>query len=154
VVAQATRRLIGLLALAVGLGAAAIPVRAEEKVQHTEEVPYSDPAIGTAGIGICFQGDSCVMVEPEEQDRYATVDIVDSLGLPVYASIIQDTSGDGSWLATDDYTVHICGRTTGPIEIKPGKTVTVWVWEGPGLDPPCAGVATSGVVKITLSNLP
>lgn len=144
------------LVLAAGaLAAAVLPAHAEDKVTRTEEVRYSDPAIGTAGIGLCFQGDSCVFVEPEAGEKYVSVEIADDVGpLPVYASIIQDTSGDGSWLVTDDRTTHICGATVAPIEIVEGKTVTVWIWEGPGASPPCAGVATSGTVTLTFSNLP
>lgn len=145
------RRLIGLLA--IGLAAVALPARAEDKVTRTEAVTYADPAIGTAGIGICLQGDSCVFVEPEEGERYVSIEITDNLGLPVYASFIQDTTGDGSWLSTDDYTVHFCGKTPTPLAIV-AKTVSVWVWATPGVLPACAGTASSGTVKVTFSNLP
>lgn len=149
------KKRFGLLAAVMLAGVIALPAaHAEEKVVRTEEVQYYDPAVGTAGVGVCFQGDSCVFVDPLPGELYASIEIVDQLGLPVYASVMQDTSGDGSWLVTDDFTVHICGATTQPIRIVAGKTVSVWVWEGPGVDPPCAGAASSGTVKVTLSNLP
>lgn len=125
--------------------------RKKKPRQRTVEVPYSQPAVGTAGIGVCFQGSSCVFVEPLPGERSVSVEISDELGLPVYASVIQDTSGDGNYLATDDATTHICGETAEPIEIEP-QTVTVWVWPGPGAPPPCPGVASSGTVKLTFSN--
>lgn len=79
------------------------------------------------------------------------VGIHDSLGLPfVYASVIQDTNGDGNYLAVDDYAVHFCGETQDPIKLQRGKPVSVWVWQGGGLSsgplPVCPGVATSGLI--------
>ncbi len=126
------------LSLLVGLpnisGAEAAKRKKKPPRQRTVETPYSEPAVGTAGIGVCFPGSSCVFVEPAKGEQYVSVEIEDELGLPVYASVIQDTSGDGNYLATDDRTVHICGATDEPLEIEP-TTVTVWVWRGPGLVP-------------------
>lgn len=154
------RRVVALVlgsALLVGvLGTSEADAQKRKKKprrERTIEMPYSEPALGTAGIGVCFQGSSCVFMEPARGERFVSVEITDDLGLPVYASIIQDTSGDGNYLATDDDTTHICGSTTEPLEIEP-STVTVWVWQGPGAVPPCPGLASSGVVKATFSNRP
>jgi hypothetical protein len=121
-----------------------------KKKTRTIEMPYTEPAVGAAGLGVCFQGTSCVFTEPLPGERSVSIEIVDELGLPVHASVIQDTSGDGNYLATDDETVHICGSTEKPLKIKP-QTVTVWVWRGPGVPPPCPGIASSGKVKLTFS---
>ncbi len=146
----------GLALLVAVLGTSDAEAKKKKKKprrERTVEMPYTEPALGTAGVGVCFQGSSCVFVEPAQGERFATVEITDDLGLPVYASVIQDTSGDGNYLATDDETVHICGSTTEPIEIEP-STLTVWVWQGPGVVPPCPGFASSGTVKVTFSNKP
>ena len=146
------RTSIVLLTIILALGVVATPGGAAKKPrQRTVETPYSEPALGTAGIGLCFPGASCVFVEPMTGERYVSVEVVDDLGLPVYASVMQDTNGDGSWLATDDYTVHICGKSAAPIEIDPSLTVAVWVWQGPGVSPACPGLASSGVVKTAFS---
>ena len=143
--------LVGLILVA---GALAAPgAEAKKRKKRTVETTYTEPALGTAGVGVCFQGASCVFVEPMPGERRVSVKVVDELGLPVYASIIQDTSGDGNYLATDDRTVHICGSTTKPLKIEP-STVTVWVWQGPGAVPPCPGFASSGTVKTTFSAAP
>lgn len=144
---------VALLVGALGIPGAEAKRKKKKPRPRTVETPYTEPAHGTAGVGLCFQGSSCVFVEPIKGERYVTVEITDDAGLPVYASVIQDTNGDGSYLATDDATVHICGSTAEPIEIEP-KTVTVWVWRGPGASPPCPGVASSGVVKTTFSKRP
>jgi hypothetical protein len=121
--------------------------------ERTVEMPYTDPAVGTAGFGVCLQGTSCVFIDPLATEHYVSIEITDDLGLPVYASIIQDTSGDGSYFALDDQTTHICGKTDKPIEIEP-QTVTVWVWRTPGASPACPGTASSGTVKATFSSAP
>jgi len=77
--------------------------------------------------------------------------IEDDLGQPVPASVIQDTNGDGSFLVTDDLTVGICGATDEPVEIEPGKAVSVWVWRA-GVNPPCPGTASSGTATATFSS--
>jgi len=119
------------------------------------ELSYAAPAYGTAGFGLCFQGESCLFYgAPAERERYFSVEIADDLGREVYASVIQDTSGDGSYLRHDDLTVDICGKTEEPIEIEPDAPVSVWVWQGAGVQPPCAGTASSGTVAGTFSANP
>jgi hypothetical protein len=148
------RPLAVLVGLILAAGALAAPgAEAKKPKKRTVETTYTEPALGTAGVGVCFQGSSCVFVEPLPGEKRVSVKVVDELGLPVYASIIQDTSGDGNYLATDDRTVHICGSTTKPLKIEP-STVTVWVWQGPGAVPPCPGFASSGIVKTTFSGAP
>lgn len=149
------RQIVGMLLLMLLVGslvpATADAAKRKKSARRVAKLPYTEPAYGTAGFGLCFQGSSCVMFPVLTGEKYVSIEIKDDLGTPVYASIIQDTSGDGSWLAHDDYTVHICGETPEPIEIEPGLDVTVWVWQGPGLMPPCPGVASAGTVKATFT---
>lgn len=147
------RRTIGIaLAVAVVAGVVTAPAvnankrrRAPRKVEST----YTEPAFGAAGLGLCFQGTSCVFVDPLPGEKFVRVQIEDALGLPVPASVIQDTNGDGSYLATDDDTTHICGETEEPLRIEP-STVTVWIWRI-GIPNPCPGTGTSGTVTTTFS---
>lgn len=148
------------LTAALILGVTGLPADAgkgkkkkKKKIKRVMELSYTEPAYGTAGLGLCFQGSSCLFYgPPAPKEKFFSVEIEDSLGQDVYASVIQDTNEDGSYLATDDLTVHICGATEEPIEIEPKKEVTVWVWQGPGLDPPCPGLASSGTATATFSN--
>lgn len=148
------KALIGAIVGALLLGALAAPVHAGKKSKPRKvEMPYSEPAYGTAGVGVCFQGASCAFFGPPAAgEKFVSVSIEDDLGTDVYASVIQDTNGDGNFLATDDLTVNFCGATTEPVEIEPGKDVSVWVWQGPGANPPCASAASSGTVTATFSS--
>lgn len=152
------RNLIAVVLVGVMLVAAGAPGSAARKKgpkARTMKLGYTNHAYGTAGVGVCFQGESCLFFGPPQgKERYFAVDIEDDLGGDVYASVIQDTNGDGSYLATDDLTVGICGATTEAIEIEPDKPVSVWVWQGPGADPACAGTASAGTATATFSKTP
>lgn len=150
------KALTGAIAGALLLGALAAPVQAGKKPkQRKAEMPYSEPAHGTAGIGVCFQGASCAFFGPPmAKEKFVSVSIEDGLGTDVYASVIQDTNEDGNFLATDDLTVNFCGAMSEPVELEPGKAVSVWVWQGPGANPPCVGAASSGTVTATFSSTP
>lgn len=148
--------IVMLLAL-VAPGLLASPVTAGKKKRPPKprkiELSYAAPAYGTAGAGVCFQGESCLFFGPPvKKERFFSVEIVDDLGTAVYASVIQDTNEDGNYLATDDLTVPICGETEEPIEIERAKPVSVWVWQGPGADAACPGGASSGTATATFSS--
>ena len=148
------KTLIGVIVGALLVGALTAPVNAGKKPRKVE-MPYSEPAVGTTGVGVCFQGASCAFFGPPAAgEKFVSVSVEDDLGTDVYGSVIQDTNGDGNFLATDDLTVHFCGATTEAIPIEPGKAVSVWVWQGPGANPPCAGGASSGTVTGTFSSTP
>ena len=148
--------MIGVTVGALLFGAAAAPVHAGKRAKPRKiELPYTEPAYGTAGVGVCFQGTSCAFFgAPKSTERFVSVSIEDDLGTDVYASVIQDTNEDGNFLAADDLTVNMCGETAEPIELEPGKAVSVWVWQGPGANPPCAGGASSGTVTATFTATP
>jgi hypothetical protein len=142
--------LVGVLVV----GALVVPASAGKKAKSRKaELKYSEPAHGTAGVGVCLQGASCAFFGPPlGKEKTISVTVEDDLGTPVYASVMQDTNEDGNFLAADDLTVHFCGETAEPVEIEPGKDVSVWVWQGPGANPPCPGAASSGTITATFSS--
>ena len=150
------RALAAAITACLACGIVALPAGAAKKQKpRVVEFPYSEAAVGAAGAGVCFQGSSCLFYGPPVgKERFFAVEIVDSLGVPVPGSIIQDTNEDGNFLVADDLTVGICGATDEPVEIEPGKAVSVWVWRVPGVSPPCPGSATSGVATGTFSTTP
>ncbi len=150
------RRTALIVALVLVVGALGGPAagRARKAKPRKLQLTYSEPAFGTAGFGLCFQGSSCLFFDLLPKEKFVSVALEDDSGLPVYASVIQDTNEDGSYLRHDDLTVDICGESEGPIEVEPGKPTSVWVWQGPGVAPPCAGVASSGTATIGLSTRP
>jgi hypothetical protein len=141
------------LVVALCVGAVALPAEARKPrpQKRVIELPYAEAAIGAAGAGVCLQGSSCLFFgAPAPGERHFAVEIEDDLGQPAPASVIQDTNGDGNYLVTDDLTVGICGATEEPVELEPGKPVSVWVWRA-GATPPCPGTATSGTATATFS---
>ena len=146
-----------MVAMAIGAvlaASVAAPAHAGKKPKpRSLEISYTEPAYGTSGVGLCFEGTSCAFFgDPLLKEKYVSVSIEDGLGTDVFASVIQDTNEDGSYLASDDLTVHFCGSTAEPIEIEPDKGVSVWVWQGPGPNPPCAGGASSGTITATFAH--
>lgn len=145
---------LGLVATLV-VGSAGVPAGAAKRPKpkkRSMELSYTEPALGAAGAGVCLQGSSCLFYGPPAAgEKLFQVVIEDDLGHPVPASVIQDTNGDGNFLVTDDLTVGICGATEDPVEIEPGKAVSVWVWRA-GANPPCPGTATSGTATATFSS--
>ncbi|HJR45019.1 MAG TPA: hypothetical protein VJ927_05390, partial [Actinomycetota bacterium] len=147
------RNVIGLgLVVIMVAGIASTGAAKKAPKPRVMKLPYTAPAYGTHGAGVCFQGESCLFFgEPQGKERFFGVEIEDDLGREVYASVIQDTNEDGNFLVADDLTVGICGKTTESVELEPGKAVSVWVWQGPGIDPPCAGTASAGEATATFS---
>ena len=147
------RSIAGIMIAVLLVIGAGTPVAAGKKAKPRKmEISYTEPAYGTTGIGLCFQGSSCAFFgDPIGKEKFVSVTVRDDLGTDVYASVIQDTNEDGAYLATDDLTVHFCGETEEPIELEPNKAVSVWVWQGPGANPPCPGAASAGTVTATFS---
>ena len=148
------RRTTALIAAVLVAATIAAPAHAGKKPKsRSMEIAYTEAAHGTHGVGVCFQGASCAFFgDPLLKERFVSVSVEDDLGTDVFASVIQDTNEDGNYLAADDLTVHFCGETAEPVEIEPDKSVAVWVWQGPGANPPCPGAASSGTITATFTS--
>jgi hypothetical protein len=126
--------------------------QATTKKVHRATGTYASPAVGVSGNGggSCSQtnGFGCVEFATRPTDRTVSLRVTDQSGAPVYATWGQDYNNDG----LEDKTAGFCGKTTSPIPIRGGVRLTVFVWEGPGADVPCAGVATQGTVVARFSS--
>jgi hypothetical protein len=141
----ATAIAVGGLLLSVAWGPAADAKTKARTVKGT----YATPAVGVAGNGGggCSQnaGQGCVQLTTRKSDHYVSISITDASGRPVFASVSQDkATGNGPHMTVP--VGDICGKTTQPLSIQGGYPVDVFLWEGPGANPPCAGVATQGTV--------
>ena len=147
------KTIVALAVTSMVLGALSMPAQAGKKTSPRKlKIEYTEPAHGTHGVGVCLQGSSCAFFgDPMLKERFVSVAVEDDLGTDVYASVMQDTNEDGNFLASDDLTVGFCGSTAEPVEIEPNKAVSVWVWQGPGANPPCAGGASSGTITATFN---
>jgi hypothetical protein len=147
---------VALLACLVLTALFASPALAKKKkgkkrAERVEVIEYSHPtALGLAGAGGCAEAFDCVSLPVGSQEAYISVEITDTLGQDVYAEIWQDLDGDDMI----DQSTGVCGSTSGFVLITPGVPVNIPIFEGPGIDPPCTGVASAGTVTVTFSNLP
>ncbi|MGH2818346.1 MAG: hypothetical protein ACRDJS_07810 [Actinomycetota bacterium] len=147
-----------LVALVISLIAGPLLAPAEARrrrriVQRAHAV-YQTPALGHSdalvGCLLIADGLGCVNFIPRAGMKFLKLQIKDQSGTSTYAAVSQDLDGDG--IGDVDHP-NVCGKTAKPIKIRPGYAVTVFINGGPGSDPPCPGIGTSGTVHATFSNL-
>lgn len=138
---------------------------------RTVSKSYATPAIGLVqfmgqdagdtGETLCAEADAgCTKFKARPRERFVRVRVRDRSGMPVYTSVWPYPDGDGPRTPPKGYL--FCGRWHGGMmEIPPGATVTVGVWEPiqvylylnppfPSLELACDGaLATSGVIDVT-----
>lgn len=124
------------------------------RVMREVEVTYDGPAVGVgaAGVGACFVAlNSCGNVAIGPDDRFMEVEVTDASGTAVQLDLGQDT--DEATVGTEVDLGTICGASNEPIAIQaPGVPITTFPWAFGS--PDCPGVATTGTIKFTFSNLP
>ncbi|MGH2808009.1 MAG: hypothetical protein ACRDKT_12130 [Actinomycetota bacterium] len=134
-----------LLATSLALGVFAAPsAQAKKKKKRVATAAYENPAIGSSDVGGGCLG--CPSFGTGSNENFVSIEITDSTGLPVPASISWDTDGDG----ISDTGFEICGKTEEPQPIEAGVTLNVFVWAVPSTVCP-AGTATNGTVKATFT---
>lgn len=143
---------LGLVAGSLSAPAIAKKKKKPVKVERVAEATYDNPAVGIGGVVSSGSAGGSMEFPLLPGEKYLSLDVTDGSGTAVYASLSQDTDpATPSW----EIFAGICGKTDAPIEVAPDLPVRVTITAGPGRDvPTCAGVATSGTVKATLSNLP
>ena len=129
-------------------------VKAPVKVTVEQSGTYQTPSFIVAGA--CSQSDAqgCVTFgAPEASLSYITVNITDQTGLPVSASIQQETGVNEAGVPQDSLIAAFCGKTDSPVAIDTSLEVHIWV--DPNPSPDCApAAATTGTVDVTFSNMP
>ena len=153
------------VALSLGLlaGAMIAPADAAKKkkkkpakVERVVEVAYDKPGIGVAiggdngGYGLAFPSAAAVPAMPEE--KYVSVEITDQSGQKVALSLSAgDIDGDGF----ADTFASFCGATEEPIELpEPGMAIADMYAHNGTCEDNSPSIMTSGVVKLTFSNMP
>jgi hypothetical protein len=82
--------------------------------------------------------------EVNKKERWASITIEDATSRPVGAVVTQDVDGDG----TNESEWSVCGRSSSPLPVTPGKPLTISLVPGTCADEP--GSATSGTVHVDL----
>jgi hypothetical protein len=151
------RTIVAALVISLIAGPLLVPAEARKRRRIVQRVKaeYQTPALGHSdaviGCLVITDGLGCVDLIPRAGMKYLKLRIKDQSGTSTYAALSQDLDGDG---LGDVDLPNVCGRNAKPIKIRPGYSVTVFINGGPGSDPPCPGVGTSGTVQATFSNLP
>jgi hypothetical protein len=151
-----SRTVVAALVISLIAGPLLAPAEARKRKRITQraKATYETPALGHSdaliGCLVISDGLGCANFTPRARMKYLSLQIKDESGTSTYAAVSQDLDGDG--VGDVDYP-NFCGKTAKPIKIRPGYVVTVFINGGPGADPPCPGVGTSGTVKATFSNL-
>lgn len=137
----------GLLVASVA-SANAAKKKAPKKTTRVAEASYVAPAyFYWAPTGDNVGG---VKFPTGAGESYVSIEISDSAGMDVSASVGQDPEGDNTVSTTP-----FCTSTEEPVPIEPGLEVTVFVYVGPCTSPsPAPAFATQGTVTATFSNLP
>jgi hypothetical protein len=152
------------LVLILGLIAAmalAAPAQAKKKkkkpakVERVVEYDYQAPSPGISGVvGACLtvvgvDGTACQDIPTGIDEVFVKVEVTDATGQPTNFDLAQDSDPNNPGL---EIFASGCGSTSDAVPIQAGLAVRVSVTAVGGSD--CPGVATTGHVKATLSNLP
>ena len=147
--------IVGLIAASMAGPAVAKKKKKPKRIERQIELAYQAPSPGVPGaVGACLsgfaEGTACIDTPTGADDKYISVDVADASGQASYGILAQDTDADNPGL---EIFATFCGATTEPIKIaQPGLTLRVSLYAGPS--PDCPGVATTGTINGTLSNLP
>jgi len=143
---------VALTAAAFGAPVADAKKRKKKKKVRTATAVYDSPSLGSGdATGVCFGANGCAMFAIGPTERFISLKIEDTTGLPAYATVGQDLDPSDQFT---DVIGRFCGETEEPMAIEPGIEVVVWIWALPGAQPPCPGAATTGQVTAKISNLP
>lgn len=154
------RFLILMLALGLVVGSIATAEAGKKKkkpkrVERVVELSYDAPSPGISGVvGACMsvlgvEGTACIDTPLSAEDLFVQVEVTDATGQPTNFDLAQDTDTANPGL---EIFASGCGATEAPMTITPGVALRVSVTAIGG--PDCPGAATTGDIKITLSNLP
>lgn len=136
---------LGLVAGSIATAEAGKKKKKKAPYVRVVEGTYANPAPGIGGVGTLSGAGGTLDVPTAANEYYMSVEVTDDSGQDTYFSIGADATFAGGG----------CTKTESPFPITPGTAYSIIVTIGPGLDDPtCAGVATSGTIKVTLTEVP
>lgn len=142
-----------ILMMVMGLVFGSIAVADAKKKKKKASAPYvrvlegtyDNPAPGIGGVVTLNGAGGTMEVPTASNESYMSVEIIDDSGQNAYFGIAADGTIIGGG----------CGKTEAPFAITPGVAHNITVTMGPGLEAPsCVGIATSGTIKVTLTEVP
>lgn len=125
-----------------------------KKIERTVEGGYAAPTLVIAGSCSETGAIGCVSIASGRRETFITAaKVTDAHGQPVVVSVSANTDGN----VGDDVSFGtFCGELTEPITVGPGVELHFWVGGITDIvSARCApGLATSGTISVTLSNVP
>ena len=147
--------LIASMALAAPAQAKKKKKKLPVKIERVVEYDYQAPSPGVSGVvGGCLtvlgvEGTACVDTPTGAGEVFVKVKVEDASGQATNFDLAQDSDADNPGL---EIFASGCGETADAIPIEEALALRVSVTAVGG--PDCPGVATTGHVTITLSNMP
>ena len=127
------------------------PRRVERTVEGTYNgtwLPFGNRDCASTG------GTGCVTVTAGAGESHLSAKVTDAHGQPVFVVVAEQVADAGPDEVPPIYG-FFCGQTTRALKIRPGTTYELWVGYWNPWVPSCVpGLATTGTVRVTLSNLP
>ena len=140
-----------IFGLVFGSVATAESKRKPRKTTRTVEGSYDSPVLGIfAECGSAAVG--CVSFSARPKERFVTATVQDAHGLPAY--VLVRTAASGSFGTGAETYGEFCGETTEPIAIPAGAELEFMVGAAASVTICSPGVATTGTITATFSNLP
>lgn len=147
------RFLILLVALGLIAGSVATAEAKRSRVERTVEATYAGPWL-PFGNWACAPSEhrGCVTITTGPKESFLSAKVTDAHGQPVLVQVWSEYNYEGT---SPIFYGSFCGETTNPIRFPAGVTLKLWVgYFGPSVPDCGVGLATTGTVEVTLSNLP
>ena len=141
-----------VLGLIGGVFATAEAKKKPQRTARTVEGSYASPVLGLYGECAGTDGRGCVSFSVGAKERFVTAQVHDAHGLPVYV-LIRSTATGAFGEGAETYGTF-CGETTEPIAVPAGTQLEFWVGAAASVTGCQPGIATSGTISATFSNLP
>ena len=134
---------LGLVFGAAGSAEAKPPAARSVRTIHGSYGPYPSPVTGcNEPLGSW----ACLIVDARPSERFVTVKVTDTHGLPVYFTMFNPGTG---------FFADFCGETPWPLSLDRLRSMEIevgvsrWVAQ---TKCPASSVKTTGTIKVTLSN--
>ena len=144
--------LVAGLAVTTAAAPGALAGKKKKRVERVEEKQYlgATGVRGAADSPCVAEPLGCVVFPVKAGEKFVSVEVTDTAGQPVWASVYVYGYSDGT-----DAHEHVCGSSEAPFALSGVDEVYVVVTQtSGGATNPCAGPATVGTVTATFSNLP
>lgn len=141
------RLVVMLITMAMTVSAVtAAEAKQPQRTQRTVQGSYGPYPAPVTGCNEVLGSWACMIVKTRPAERFITVKVTDTHGLPVYFSIFSPATG---------FRAEFCGETKKPVALGHSRHLEIevgvsrWVAQS---GCPARSVKTAGTIRVTLSN--